>query len=382
MRFFIYLFGTFLCFTLFTSPILAQRKEQPKIINTAEGKKIVYPDGRVEKYSLSGTPSTELAISTYPIFNADIRPLDNPIAVTEDDLAKIAFRRSQITKQAADIASARAEKATQKRLALARQLEQTSNQDQQTKIELELENAVKIEEKAMEEMEQAKVIADDAELFVKGGNYVEAFIQEREKQRRALQYSRVEGRSSSIGIPIPFGETYISPVSHAPNQSKICTVNFDGIDEETNRWMKVLQPTPFFSFTDDRLRTILKDQEYLRCEGYLSTTSGFTYVTLKFAFAYPNAREAYGIIEENSILTIKMIDGHYINLLSGNMADGKYDLETQQLTYQVSYLIDRSQLNILRKSEIDVVLVFWSTGYEEYPVYHMDFFKRQLECLD
>ena len=371
-----------------TFQIAATAQSKPKIINTAEGKMIVYPDGRTEPFSLSSeNPNSKVenkasGIENYPIFNAEITPLDNPISVTEEDLAKIAFRRSQISRQAAEIAEARANKAIQKKEALTLKMRNTENAKEREKLVLELDNAQKIEEEALQELNQARSIAQEAEFFAKGGNYVESFIKEREARERAFAYSKVEQNNTSIGLPLPFGESYASPVTSNQPLKKMCRVNFDGTDESTGRWRKDLKPAPLFSFTDDRLRTYLKDQEYLQCEGFLSTTNGFTSLTLDFTFAYPNAREAYGIIEEGSILTIKLLDGHYINLLSGNMDEGSYDLETQQLTYEVTYMIDRGQMNILKRSEVDVILVFWSTGFEEYPVYQMDFFKNQFACLE
>ena len=365
--------------------LFAQNK-QPQIKNTPNGKVIVYPDGRTVPYSLSGeTPNVILKNNpsqTYPVFNAEITPLDNPISVTEEDLANIAFRRAQISQQAKGIAQARALKATQKRRDLELKLRKARNAAEKTKLEQELETAKIIEEEAIGEYDQAQNLAEEADLFAKGGNYVEAFLQERATRQLALKYNQLEGINSSIGLPLPIGESYISPVPKLTQLEPYCRVEFDGTDESSGRWRKELSPAPVFSFTDERLRSYLKDEDYLRCEGFLSTTGGFTYLTLDFDFAYPNAREAYGIIEESSILTIKLLNGHYINLLSGNMSEGSYDTETQQLTYQVRYLIDRSQLNILKRSEVEAILVFWSTGFEEYPVYQMDFFIRQLNCLD
>ena len=48
----------------------------------------------------------------------------------------------------------------------------------------------------------------------------------------------------------------------------------------------------------------------------------------------------------------------------------------------MQYPIDPSVLGLLQNSEIESVRVFWSSGYEEYPVFNLDFFQKQLKCLD
>jgi hypothetical protein len=52
------------------------------------------------------------------------------------------------------------------------------------------------------------------------------------------------------------------------------------------------------------------------------------------------------------------------------------------LTYRVHYAIAQDQMSFLSKSEVDKIRVFWSSGYEEYEVYQLDFFMKQLACLD
>ena len=127
---------------------------------------------------------------------------------------------------------------------------------------------------------------------------------------------------------------------------------------------------------------MLKNQEYLTCEGYFTQLGGFRYLTLEFTFAYPNAHEAYGFIEKGSYLMIKLLNGQFITLFSGKMDKGTYNTETGLLSYLVHYPISQGQLNIVRQSEADSVIVSWSSGYEEYEIFEMGFFINQIQCLD
>ncbi|MCB0636436.1 MAG: hypothetical protein KDC54_07445, partial [Lewinella sp.] len=160
-----------------------------------------------------------------------------------------------------------------------------------------------------------------------------------------------------------------------------CDFAYEGADNNTGQYRRDNESELLFTFTDERLRPYLEDQEYLACDGYLSSIGGYRFLTLKFTFAYPNAREAYGFIDQNSVLTIKMLNGDFINLRAGVMARGSYDTVREELTYEVQYPIDRGLLASLKNSEVDMIRVFWSSGFEEYEIRQMDFFQHQLRCL-
>ena len=49
--------------------------------------------------------------------------------------------------------------------------------------------------------------------------------------------------------------------------------------------------------------------------------------------------------------------------------------------YPISFPLERSHLRALSRMEIDKIGIQWSSGYEEYTVYELDFFIKQIECL-
>lgn len=114
----------------------------------------------------------------------------------------------------------------------------------------------------------------------------------------------------------------------------------------------------------------------------MTALGGFRFLSLQFTFAYPNAREAYGFIEKGSVLIVKLLDGSFVTLSAGQMDKGSYDTTTELLTYQVYYPLERSQIQALRRGEVDSIILFWSTGYEEYPVFNLNFFANQFSCLE
>jgi len=51
-------------------------------------------------------------------------------------------------------------------------------------------------------------------------------------------------------------------------------------------------------------------------------------------------------------------------------------------TYNTSYPLNKSQIKRLRDAEIDKVRMIWATGYEDYEVYQVDFFRDLFRCLE
>jgi hypothetical protein len=222
--------------------------------------------------------------------------------------------------------------------------------------------------------------------MLKKGGYIAAY-NERQQLRQssdaantALRAASTTAYDSSLPLTENTVATQYEDLMRRPPATP-CTFAFEGNDPEKGQYRRDHRPELLFTYTDERLRPHLGSREYLVCEAYLSSLGGYRFLTLNFTFAFPNAQEAYGFIDEKSLLTIKLLNGNYINLRAGTLDRGKYNTVTQTLTYSVYYPIDRGYISLLRASEIDLLRVFWSSGFEEYPIHQMDFFTRQFRCL-
>lgn len=387
-------------FLLFGNALTAQVLRE----NEKGEKIIVYPDGTWQYFNNLNSDSGPLPTdqtkdsaenpNQYPIFEAQIEPLDGPVSITEEDIFKISVRRYQLAQEAAQIAEERAEKARQQRLSLEKELQQaqrTGADDAQLvrQLNIRLNAARKTEREAGAEARLALLEVNRAEELTEKGNYVVAFNEaqiERRSQAK-LNRSRSLGAFASYQDLLPLDDNFngLLPednlMINPPEQE--CKIAFEGKDEYSGMWRKDVQQQLLFTHTDERLRLYLKEKEYLRCEGFITSLGGgYRFLSLQFTFAYPNAREAYGFIEKGSILTIHLLNGDYVKLQAGKMDRGRYDTEQELLTYQVHYPIDRTQINLLKNSEVDKIRVFWSSGYEEYEVYQLDFFMNQISCLE
>ena len=184
--------------------------------------------------------------------------------------------------------------------------------------------------------------------------------------------------------------TYLPPVSPSWSSSVLqeppsyqCQFTHDGIDEFTQQLKREIAPEMFFYHTDTRLKSYLKDREYLTCQGHLTSISGgFRHLTLQITIASRNAIREYGYVKAGSLLSIRLLDGSTVSLFSQGDQMGNIDGKSGTTTYLIKYPIDYQKEKLLLKSEVDQVRIVWSTGYEDYEVYNVDFFLNQLSCLN
>ncbi len=373
---------SFLIFPLFCSAQGAVIRENFK------GEKLkVYPDGRIEYFNGDPyEPTEEDGMLTYPVFQGYIEPLDGEVSVNEIDLYKIAQRRSQLSSTAAQLAEQRLTQAQENLHRLQSSYASAKDEALQSILQKQLAAARRTLEQSQTQLNESQRAAQQDDQLVKKGGFIESFNQRvrenRIREANSLRIRSVSNQSYAQLIPLTnntAASSFENLMLHPPRRE--CRYAFDGQDAETGRYRRDQYPELLFSYTDERLRPYLQDKEYLICEAYISSSGGFRYLTLNFTFAYPNAQEAYGFIDQNSVLTIKLLNGDVINLRAGKMDRGQYNTVKKELTYSVYYPIDRSYIGLLKASEVDLLRVFWSSGFEEYPILQMDFFQRQFQCL-
>ena len=164
---------------------------------------------------------------------------------------------------------------------------------------------------------------------------------------------------------------------------KRCELTFDGVDEFSGKKRKQVKKEILFSHTADEMRPFFRDKDYLTCHAYLSSLSGgYTFLSLEITIASNTAQRDYGIIEKGSVLNLKLMDDTNIKLFNNKTDVGIINELDNSVTYNAQYLISSGAEKMLRKNEIDKIRVIWSSGYEDYEVYDLDFFINQFNCLN
>lgn len=162
-----------------------------------------------------------------------------------------------------------------------------------------------------------------------------------------------------------------------------CQYDFIGIDEFSKKQRTDVAKQLFFSYTTDQMRQYLQGREYITCYGHMTKVSGgLRFLTLSFHIASNLAPQSFGNLPKGSILSIQLLDGDIINVRNTKDDPGYFDQHENAYIYRGVYPLGGKMLKTLKNAEIDKVRVVWGTGYEDYEIYEMDFFKNQLGCLE
>ncbi|MCB0661422.1 MAG: hypothetical protein KDC24_01680 [Saprospiraceae bacterium] len=198
---------------------------------------------------------------------------------------------------------------------------------------------------------------------------------ERDKLTRKLEESIVKEEIKEVYTYAAKDDVYLNP------PEKPCNVLFEGVDEFSGNYRKDLAPELFFYYTPEPLKMLYKDDSFMKAEGSMSVSQGFYYFNLKITINASKADRSYGFLEKGSILTIKLLNGDVVRLLNNHSDRGVPAADKKGIVYKAQYALDSEVMKTLKKSEVDKVRLFWSTGYEDYEVYELDFFFHQLQCI-
>lgn len=379
-------------FIFVLSAIFGASVEAQELRTNAEGEKIiVYPDGSARYFndlSLIESQQKDSAGAAYPVVAVEIEPLDGGVDPTEDDLRRIAERKLELAREAASLAGAQTTAALNNRVGLEEALQQArlaGRSEEASALQRRLQLARQVEAQALAERTAAEQRMVAAEAVVAQRKYVEAYNQARRAARTGPPVTRLESKvERTLGILLPV-EPAFSSYGSAPGRLPITEPPPCGLDPTTqmpNGPTPVSRPQRLFTYTDENLRPFLDGKEYLSCLTWISRDRrGDRFLHLRLTFANPNATTSYGFLEQNSSLSLHLLNGRHLSLQATRKAVGILDHNRKEVNYNVTYALPRGAAQELENQPLDYVRVFWSSGYEEYQIYQVDALRRVLECL-
>ncbi len=162
-----------------------------------------------------------------------------------------------------------------------------------------------------------------------------------------------------------------------------CVFEYDGKDEFTGKNKRELAMEHFFSFSDDAFIAATPDKDYITCNARLTMLSGgYIYMNLEFTILSKDAQRTFGFIEKGTPISIKLINGENVTMASSRSDLGVVDVLNGTTTYKGQYLVPNESLKSLSKYEIDRFRMVWSTGFDDYEIYNVDFFMDRLKCFN
>ena len=197
----------------------------------------------------------------------------------------------------------------------------------------------------------------------------------------------IEALDNTSSSPLP-AEPTISGNRPADYRTKpyvaqpyACVFVTDSIEYTTKSRRLELQPDLLFTYTDPDLRPYFRDKEFMTCRAMLSRIDSYTYLSVEFQIATTHTQNNFGALDNGSLLRLKLMNGEQISLPNLNASTGRIDAYTGNTVFTGQYALGKTDLKKLGTSELDTIRVLWTTGYEDYDVYNVDFLIRQIHCL-
>lgn len=197
---------------------------------------------------------------------------------------------------------------------------------------------------------------------------------------RPLSATEIEARDIKRELRYYTFETDENDVLRNPPEVK-CKVKQKGIDKRTRKDKTELEAAYLFGYTHPNLKSYFKENDFLTCYAKLSKVGGFHYLSLEVRIASIKANKTYGALDKGAPIRIKLLDGETVNLYNLTAATGFIEPITGVTVYQTNYPMEKGDYKKLSKTELDKIGLIWSTGYEEYEIYEVDFLITQAKCL-
>ena len=162
-----------------------------------------------------------------------------------------------------------------------------------------------------------------------------------------------------------------------------CKLAFDGVDKFTQRKKRETMPQILFRHTEDFMKPTMKDKDYINCEAMASRVQGgFNYLNLTFTIMTKDAQKSFGFLDRGTLFVFKLINGKIVTLTNTKTDIGIVDANNATTTYRAQLQMQNGDAKALMETELDVVRVAWSAGYEDYEIYYMDVLMNLFKCLD
>ncbi len=142
-----------------------------------------------------------------------------------------------------------------------------------------------------------------------------------------------------------------------------------------------LEPEILFTYTPDELKKHLKGIPYSKGWANISREPGYLFLQLTMEIASEQALEYYGNLNK-SFMTIKLVNGKEVRLINSGYDNGQIDRYKKASIISGIFNIDKPTEKILMSAEVDTIKLNLISGFENYTIYNVDFFTRQLNCIN
>ncbi len=161
-----------------------------------------------------------------------------------------------------------------------------------------------------------------------------------------------------------------------------CTYQLIQPKSDTLQQIAILQKEPLVSHSYEAMKNTDRFKDFVHCDLAIGEVNGrkiayFDY-TLQTIYGLYN----HGIIQEGRKLLLKLKDNSTVELTLDQTDKGEVDRDNNETRYHTYAYISPRLEKVLKKNEVDKILMPWSKGNEVYNVIYPRIFIDQLYCFD
>lgn len=165
-------------------------------------------------------------------------------------------------------------------------------------------------------------------------------------------------------------------------ESSSCNIVFSGKDETTKKKRISLAPARMLTYTPEKMKNYYKLKNFMELYLAMEKHGGKHYFSVEARFASKDVMRSYGVIHKTDFLRIQFIGGKKVFLKINEVQEPFIDKQTNETVYKVKCSLNSdADITLLSSHYLDSFGIMWSTGFEDYRVYDVDFIQRQLKCL-
>ena len=160
-----------------------------------------------------------------------------------------------------------------------------------------------------------------------------------------------------------------------------CVFAYEGVDEFTKKLRRDLAAETLFAYTPEGQRRVAGQDDFITATGRLIDVDGDITFAVTYTIRSVYAAREFGALPRGAALTLKLVGGGAVELRNAKLVQGEYDPVDKVTRYEARYPVDRTTVRTLSRRYLDEARVTWGTGFEDYPLYDIDYFRRLLACL-
>lgn len=162
-----------------------------------------------------------------------------------------------------------------------------------------------------------------------------------------------------------------------------CPIKFKGKDETSKKKRVTLEQQQLLTYTPEKMKNYFKLKDFLTISISADKHNGKYSFDVEARFASKDVMRSYGVIHKTDFLRLQFINGKRVFLKILEVQEPYLDKQSSETIYKVRCTLSNDQdFSMLENGWLDSFGVMWSTGFEDYTVYDVDFMQRQIRCLN